>query len=349
VKKSSSRAAQKKSAMAGRRATHAAKLTASTRSMQRPSAASAMLTLLGAGGRWLRLLVLATRPAFLLVTLTAVLLGLACAAADGVHIAPLSAGLTLLFALVAHAGANAINDYYDRDNDAGNIERVYPFTGGSRFIQRGLLTPRATAWLGYGLLLLVVPAGLWLTWHAGAGLLWIGLAGLLIGWGYSAPPLALASRGLGELAIVGGWLLVVVGSDYVQRGAFAPLPWQAGCGYALLVANLLYINQFPDATADAAAGKRTLVVRLGRRRARLGFIVIAALSALCVPLGVACAVLPAPTFLAWLSLPFSIAAARGLWHHAETPARLAPAIKAALAAAQVYGLLLAVGLLLGRW
>jgi 1,4-dihydroxy-2-naphthoate octaprenyltransferase len=99
---------------------------------------------------------------------------------------------------------------------------------------------------------------------------------------------------LGELAIVGGWLLVVAGSDYAQRGAFAALPWQAGSGYALLAANPLYINQFPDATADVAAGKRTLVVRLGRRRARLGFIVIAALSALCVSLGVACAVLPAP-------------------------------------------------------
>jgi hypothetical protein len=110
--------------------------------------ASALQRRLVSGGLSLHLLLIATRPAFfLLVTLTAVLLGLVCAAADGVpigvHIAPLPAGLTLLFALVAHAGANVINDYYDCDNDAGNVERVYPFTGGSRFIQRDLLSPRA--------------------------------------------------------------------------------------------------------------------------------------------------------------------------------------------------------------
>ncbi len=293
-------------------------------------------------------LLLATRPAFLAVTLTAVLLGLASAYADGVVIALLPAALTLLFALVAHAGANVINDYHDRDNDAENTERLFPYSGGSRFIQNGLLTPKATAQLGYGLLLAVIPAGLWLAAHSAPGLMFIGLAGLLIGWGYSAPPLALASRGLGELAIVAGWLLVVVGSDYVQRRGFALLPLVAGSGYALLVANILYINQFPDATADAAAGKRTLIVRLGRRRARVGFIAILLLSALCVPLGVIFAVLPAPTFFALLALLLSLAAARELWHHAQTPARLAPAIRCSLAAAQLYGCLLIAALIFSK-
>lgn len=75
--------------------------------------------------------------------------------------------------------------------------------------------------------------------------------------------LALVSRGLGEAAVAAGWLLVVVGSDYVQRGAFALAPLQAGLSYALLVAAILFINEFPDRRGDAAAGKRTLVVRLG--------------------------------------------------------------------------------------
>jgi 1,4-dihydroxy-2-naphthoate octaprenyltransferase len=293
-------------------------------------------------------LFLATRPAFLAVTLTAVLLGLASAYADGVAIAPLPAALTLLFALVAHAGANVINDYHDRDNDAQNTERLFPYTGGSRFIQNGTLTPRATAQLGYGLLLAVIPAGLWLAAHSAPGLIGIGLAGLLIGWGYSAPPLALASRGLGELAIVAGWLLVILGSDYVHRHSLALLPLAAGSGYALLVANILYINQFPDATADAAAGKRTLVVRLGRRRARMGFILILLFSALCAPLGVASAVLPAPTFFTLLALPVGLVAARGLWHHAQAPARLAPAIRYSLAAAQLYGILMIAALIFSR-
>jgi len=146
----------------------------------------------------------ATRPAFLGVTLVGCLLGVAAAAADGVALDALTAFLTLAFALVAHAGINVLNDYYDALNgsDAANAERRFPYTGGSRFIQNGVLSVRATGVFGYALLAAVVPAGLWLAQRSAPGLLWIGLAGLAIGWAYSAPPFKLMSRGLGEAAVV---------------------------------------------------------------------------------------------------------------------------------------------------
>ena len=107
----------------------------------------------------------ATRPAFLSVTFVGCLLGLASAAASGIRLDPALATLTLFFALVAHAGANVINDYYDALSgcDGANTERVFPFTGGSRFIQNGVLSLRATGVFGYALLAAVVPAGLYLT------------------------------------------------------------------------------------------------------------------------------------------------------------------------------------------
>jgi 1,4-dihydroxy-2-naphthoate octaprenyltransferase len=207
----------------------------------------------------------ATRPAFLSVTFVGCLLGMATAAHSGIALGPALATATLFFALVAHAGANVINDYYDAISgcDAANTERRFPFTGGSRFIQNGVLSLRATGVFGYALLIAVVPAGLWLTAVSDPGLILIGLAGLVVGWAYSAPPLKLQSRGLGEFAITAGWLLVVVGSDFVQRRGFDFAPVAAGLGFALLVANVLYINQFPDVKADAGAGKNTMVVRLG--------------------------------------------------------------------------------------
>ena len=82
------------------------------------------------------------------------------------------------------------------------------------------------------------------------------------------------SRGLGEIAIAAGWLLVVMGTDFVQRGGFASTPLVAGASYALLVASLLFINQFPDRKADAIAGKRTLVVRLGADTAKWGYLLL---------------------------------------------------------------------------
>src|SRR3970040_263437 len=83
-----------------------------------------------------------------------------------------------------------------------------------------------------------------------------GRAGLFTAWAYSAPPLKLNSRGLGEACVAMGFGLIAVGADYVQRAEFSLFPVVAVLPYALLVTNLLYINQFPELKADAATGKR---------------------------------------------------------------------------------------------
>ena len=281
----------------------------------------------------------ATRPAFLGVTLVGSLLGLASASADGVALRALPALLTLAFALVAHAGINVLNDYYDALNgsDAANAERRFPYTGGSRFIQNGVLSLRATGVFGYSLLAAVVPAGLWLAHQSAPGLLWIGLAGLAIGWAYSAPPLKLMSRGLGEAAVACGWLIVVLGADYVQRGAFSATPLAAGLGYGLHVANLLFINQFPDLKADAAAGKRNLVVRLGPERARWLYPGILCTSLLWLIGAVLAGALPALALAALASVLPAQAAARLLLREARRPEALDPASRATIGAALLHG------------
>jgi 1,4-dihydroxy-2-naphthoate octaprenyltransferase len=286
----------------------------------------------------------ASRPAFLSVTFVGCLLGFATAAFSGIPVGPTLATATLFFALMAHAGANVINDYYDALSgcDEANTERQFPFTGGSRFIQNGVLSLRATGIFGYALLAAVVPAGLWLTAVSASGLILIGLAGLVVGWAYSAPPLKLQSRGLGEFAITAGWLLVVVGSDFVQRHGFSFVPVAAGLGFALLVANVLYINQFPDVRADASAGKNTLVVRLGVAKARWGYVIIAALAYGWPLLMVLLGHLPAVALAALLPAGASVAAARQLWSSAGQPAELTPALKLTILAASLHGLLLAI-------
>ena len=290
----------------------------------------------------------ATRPAFLAVTLVACLIGLASAHADGVAIDAWTALPTLLAALAAHAGGNVINDYHDAVSgaDDANRGRLFPFTGGSRFIQNGVLGARHTARFGYGLLAAVVPAGLWLAAQAGPGLVLVGAAGLVLGWAYSAPPLQLVHRGCGELVITACWLLVVVGADYVQRGAFAMLPAAAGLSYALLVANLLFINQFPDHDGDAAAGKRTLVVRLGPQVAKWGYLLIAITACAWLIAMVTAHQLPQKTAAAALTVAISFPAARDLLEYATTPAQLAPAIRRTIAATLAHGLLLAAALAL---
>ncbi len=309
--------------------------------------------------------VLATRPAFLSITLAGCLLGFATAVTGGAAFDWERALVTLLLALLAHAGINVLNDYCDHLNgtDARNTQRIYPFTGGSRFIQNGVLSPRQVLVFAVTLFAATIAGGLWLLSVTGAGLFWIGLVGLTIGWAYSAPPLQLNSRGVGELCVATGFLLVVAGADYAQRGAWAPLPWLAGAPYALLVANVLYINQFPDRAADRASGKLHWVARLQPQTAAWGYglmLMLAALALLggmllgaydstralarsgsesfrALPLVAACALVAwIPAVLAW----------RQLRRFAAIPGQLAPAIKLTLLAAHVLPLLLATILLL---
>ncbi len=292
----------------------------------------------------------ATRPAFLTASLMACLIGLAISWHDGFIPDIALALVTLLFALMAHAGANVLNDYYDAINgtDEQNTERIFPFTGGSRFIQNGVLTEIQTRNFGFTLLTGVAIAGIWLMSRTNAGLIYIGLTGLFIGWAYSAPPFRLNSRGLGELCIAAGFLLIVAGSDFVQRNGFSAEPCIAGLSFALLAANLLYINQFPDRTADIAAGKLHWVARLEVRQARWGYLLIMLLAYAWLILSVMLTWLPVPALIALLALPLSVKAALLLLRQAAQPQQLAQAIQLTIAAMLLHGALLSMALVISK-
>ncbi len=292
-----------------------------------------------------------TRPGFLSATVVGCALGIAAAGAvPGAALDPWRAAATLLLAALAHASANVINDFYDDRNgaDAANTGRIFPFTGGARFIQQRQVSATDTHRYAVLLLALVIAGGSWLALSSGPGLLAIGAAGLAIGWSYSAPPLQLMSRGFGEAAVALAWSLIVVGAAFVQSGQFDGLPLLCSPSYALMAANILMVNGFPDAASDARAGKRTLVVRLGPARAAITYGVIAlAAHALLTALALLSAI-PAAASWGLLSLPFSMMATAILWTERDTPYNLRPAILLTIAAALLHGAAQAIGLLLMR-
>lgn len=287
------------------------------------------------------------RPGFLVAAVVPVLLGLACAFYMGTKLDLTSAFLTLLGMLLMQASANVLNDYYDALNgtDAVNVERIYPFTGGSRFIQNGIMTEREVAIYGFALLLLVAVIGLALMYLVGLKLLWIGVLGAVLGWAYSAPPLSLNSRGLGEISVaIAFGILIPLGAALVQQGTLSWFPVLAGIPLAALVANLLYINQFPDYKADKQAGKRHLVVRLGPYHARWGYLLITALGYGFLAALIASGYLPYWAALSFLALPFSIIAGLQLLQFAEQPQQLLKGIQCTIIGLMAHGVLLSVGL-----
>lgn len=300
-----------------------------------------MTTRLAAVTRSLRM----TRPGFLVVTGVGCALGLASAAQAGV-VSPVLALATLVLALGAHAAANTLNDHEDARNgaDEANADGVFPFTGGSRLIQQGVVSlgemRRLTLLLGT----LVVCGGLLLAARVGPVVVGLGLAGVLLGWAYSAPPLALMSRGLGEAAVAMAWWLVVVGTDAVQRGHLGAPAAQAGVSFGLLVAAILLANGFPDARADASVGKCTLVVRLTPPRAADAYLALVLAAHAWLAAGLWRGWFPPAAAIALVSLPLSLAASAILRRHAMSPARLKPALILTILAAVVHGLLFSAGL-----
>ncbi|MFQ6121694.1 MAG: 1,4-dihydroxy-2-naphthoate octaprenyltransferase [Dehalococcoidales bacterium] len=236
--------------------------------------------------------------------------------------------LTLLAGVLIHLGVNVINDYSDHrsGNDEVNREFVRPFSGGSRVIQLGLLTPLEV--LSGALLFFLLSAfiGFYLAWARGPLILILGAIGLVCGIFYTAEPFNWAKRGVGELLVgVNFGILMTLGAYYVQTQSFSWVPVIAAIPVSLLITAVLYINEFPDYTADKRVGKNTLVVRLGRERAVILYTVIMVGVYLSIGLGVASGVLPLTTLLGLITLPLAIRAIQYARRHHSRSFDLAPA------------------------
>ncbi len=226
-------------------------------------------TLLGGTSpvRTARRLFLATRPRFFAASVLPIALGSAWGyrASGALDLAALT--LATLAVVLIHAGANIFNDVYDDlvGGDRTNEGRIHPYTGGSRFIQNGVLSLGQMRALALAVLGLGLALGVILAVAKGWPVIGFGAAGVALGLSYSVPPFRLSDRGFGEISVgLAFGVLPVMGSAWLQSGrisldaAFLSLPM------AFWIASILLINEVPDATSDALAGRKTLAVRLGK-------------------------------------------------------------------------------------
>lgn len=212
--------------------------------------------------------------------------------------------------------ANLVAHYADEyaDVDTDSLTRRTHFSGGSGVLPSGIVPAVWALYAAWSLTIITIGLTVWailsgvLSWH----IAWIVSVGLFGGWFYSMPPIAFERRGLGEIdnAVLGAFLMPLMGFT-AQTGeptlmAFVNLTPI----FSIVMVGLIGVH-WADRLADAAVGKRSLVVIVGERirHAHYGFAILAYMLALVLaeytmPFQVSIAILATLPLAAWAVVTF---------------------------------------------
>jgi 1,4-dihydroxy-2-naphthoate octaprenyltransferase len=257
------------------------------------------------GKFWLR----AIRAPFFTATVIPVVLGSVLAWNDTNNFIWIRFWLTIVAALLIHAGTNLSNDYFDHLSgcDRANSNPTV-FSGGSRVIQDGLITAPKILYASLTTFVLGSIIGLYLNYICkGNIILILGIAGIFLGFFYTAKPFRIGYGNLGELAVgIGFGPLMVSGSYYVQAQKLPLKVILISIPIGILITLVLFINEFPDYLADKTVGKKTLVVTMGKKRAILLYHILLISVYLLIGSLVILKFLPPICLIILLSLPLAL-------------------------------------------
>lgn len=286
--------------------------------------------------RWVQ----GARPRTLPAAVVPVLVGTAAAAGAGaVGIVWWRAFAAMVVALAIQVATNLVNDYADAARGADTSDR----TGPARLVASGLATAGEVKRAALAAAGVAVVAGLALTVAVGPELVAVGLACLAAGYLYTAGPRPYGYAGLGEVFVFLFFgVVATVGSAYVQLERVSVMALAASVPVGLVATALLVVNNLRDIPSDAAAGKRTLAVRLGdpATRALYTSLIVGALVILLV-----LALARPGALLAVVALPLAVRPLRSV-ARGVGGARLVPVLADTGRFQLAYGTLLAAGLAL---
>ena len=264
--------------------------------------------------------------------------------------------LTVLGASLIHIATNMLNDYFDfKSGNDLQVKHQNPFAGGGRVLTAGLVKPSTHLLVSSLCLLFGCLIGLYMIYSLSLPYLFVlGLIGVISSYFYVGPPFRFAYRGIGELIVgINFGPIMTLGAYYVQARSFAWEPLLASIPIGLLVAAILWINEFPDMDADNAVGKKTLVLRLGYSRSigvYVGMVAVAYLLLMVYALLSFFSLLPITglaSLIALLSLPFALKAVKVLRANYRDPHAIIPANANTIFLHLTFGVLAILGLTLG--
>ena len=167
----------------------------------------------------------------------------------------------LIASLMIQAATNMFNEYYDFARGLDNENSVG--IGGA--IVRNGVTPKTVLSLALILYGIAGILGIYICIQTSWWLLVIGGFAMLIGYFYTGGPYPIAYTPLGEVfsGLFMGFLIVII-AFYIQTGTINMDAVLLSIPSTLLVAAIMMANNIRDIVGDAASGRKTLAILVGR-------------------------------------------------------------------------------------
>jgi 1,4-dihydroxy-2-naphthoate octaprenyltransferase len=227
---------------------------------------------------------------------------------------PVEAILLIAGVACAHAAVNLFNELSDFKTGIDGRTRRTPFSGGSGLMQSGATSPQSVRGAAYAFLIAAALIGFYFVTRRGWPILALMLAGGLAARFYTSH---LTGWMVGE--IISGLTLgtfVVAGTYYSMAGR---MPWEVcylSIPPGILTAQLLFLNEFPDAEADKAGGRRNLVILLGKKKSAVLYAAGMAVIYGLIAAAPRAAGVPRTAWISLLTMPLAAQSARiALRHH----------------------------------
>lgn len=293
---------------------------------------------------WLRVL----GPPFIALTLAVSLLGAAIVFRWHRHLDLWLWFLTALGLMLIHFGTSSLNDYFDFLSGTDNINKTpTPYSGGSRVIQDGSLSPKSLLLGGSLFIAIGSVIGIYLSLLKGWLVFWLGLTGVFLGVGYVHPKINLSKRGVGELAVaIAFGPIMLLGVYYVQTQAINRDILFIGLMMGLLAMSVLWINEIPDYEADKTTGKNNWVVRLGKKVSSRVYVFWLSLTYLLALILIVKGVLPLACLIVFLTAILAFKSCRIALKNYNEVEKLLPANALAIALTLSFGALLSLSFLI---
>ncbi|MDO8489633.1 MAG: 1,4-dihydroxy-2-naphthoate octaprenyltransferase [Candidatus Omnitrophota bacterium] len=259
--------------------------------------------------------------------------------------------LVILGASLIHIGTNLANDYFDHLSGADKANpNPTPFSGGSRVIQDGLILPKKILYASLSAFILGSLIGFYLNYLCGQNVILIlGAIGIFLGFFYSARPFFIGYRSFGELAVgVGFGPLMVMGAYFVQARNLPFSVFLISIPVGILIALVVFINEFLDYVSDKSVEKNTLVVVLGRKRAITIYHILLLLTYLYVAFLVISRIMPLFCLIVFFSLPLVLKAFTVSRNNFERVYELLPANASTIGLHSIFGFLLCIAYVLDK-